>query len=476
MGDCPNFRSTKMGLSPSDVPKSGRGESEFALHLFMQGLVVDIPMAARLAAIFLLGACAGSAINLAAYQLAWRPRAISPWWRRAADAPRRRWWDRLPVVGWLGLRREAGLHGRGFWVRPMAVELLMGLGLAWLYWWETAAGGLLPADFPRPFAQSLLAVLHSQYAVHVVLVCFMVAASLVDIDEKAIPDAITVPGTVLALLLAWLWPMSRLPDVVLGHGVFTVEAVTLTSPTPWPQELGPWPHVGPLALAIACFWAWCVALLPATWYPRHGRRRAVRLLAARLIRHPGTYAILATAVIGSLGIASAWYWAAPQGGLPRFAIAAPGAVLVYGSSWSALLSALVGMAAGGGLIWIVRIIGRLTLRKEAMGFGDVTLMAMIGAVLGWQPCLIIFFLAPVAGLVLGVVQLILVRDPEIPYGPFLCLAAVAAFVAWQPIWDWAWALFSLGWYVPLAVAVCMVVMAMLLGLWKFCVSHAGRGG
>ena len=90
--------------------------------------------------------------------------------------------------------------------------------------------------------------------------------------------------------------------------------------------------------------------------------------------------------------------------------------------WAGLLTALVGMAASGGLVWMVRIIGPASLGREAMGFGDVTLMAMIGAFLGWQPCLIVFFLAPCrAGGRAGR------PDPppgrEIPYGPFLCLAA-----------------------------------------------------
>ena len=70
-----------------------------------------------------------------------------------------------------------------------------------------------------------------------------------------------------------------------------------------------------------------------------------------------------------------------------------------------------------------------------MGFGDVTLMAMIGAFLGWQACLIVFFLAPLAGLVLGLVQLILRRGKHIPYGPFLCLAALATIVGWATIWN-----------------------------------------
>ena len=106
------------------------------------------------------------------------------------------------------------------------------------------------------------------------------------------------------------------------------------------------------------------------------------------------------------------------------------------------------MAAGGGLIWLVRIIGGHALGREAMGFGDVTLMAMIGAFLGWQTCLIVFFLAPLAGVVLGLVQLMLRRGSEIPYGPFLCLGALAAIVGWASIWDRLSGVFLLGWLAP----------------------------
>ncbi len=92
--------------------------------------ILATPMEVRLAAVFVLGVFLGSAINLAVYRLAWFPRPISPWSRPDPAAPSRQFLDRLPVVGWLGLRREAGLHGRGFWIRPMLLELLTGLGLA----------------------------------------------------------------------------------------------------------------------------------------------------------------------------------------------------------------------------------------------------------------------------------------------------------------------------------------------------------
>ena len=97
-------------------------------------------------------------------------------------------------------------------------------------------------------------------------------------------------------------------------------------------------------------------------------------------------------------------------------------------------------------------------------------MAMIGAFLGWQPCLIIFFLAPFAGLVIGVLRLILFRDREIPYGPFLCLATLLLIVDWAEIWTYTKDTFALGWLVPLAVLCCLALMAVMLGVWRLILS------
>ncbi len=115
----------------------------------------------------------------------------------------------------------------------------------------------------------------------------------------------------------------------------------------------------------------------------------------------------------------------------------------------------------------MRIVGQFALRKEAMGFGDVTLMAMIGSYLGWQACLFIFFLAPFAGLLLGVVQWLSRREHELPYGPFLCLATLFVLAYWAALWEWAAPLFAIGWLVPAAVIACMALMLVLLTFIRF---------
>jgi leader peptidase (prepilin peptidase)/N-methyltransferase len=63
-----------------------------------------------------------------------------------------------------------------------------------------------------------------------------------------------------------------------------------------------------------------------------------------------------------------------------------------------------------------------------MGGGDVKLLAMIGAFLGWQKAILTFFLAPFFGLIIGVINLIFKKDHTIPYGPFLSLAALLSLL------------------------------------------------
>jgi hypothetical protein len=82
--------------------------------------------------------------------------------------------------------------------------------------------------------------------------------------------------------------------------------------------------------------------------------------------------------------------------------------------------------------------------------------------MGWQASLIIFFLAPLAGLLIGVIQFLLNRSNVIPYGPFLCLATLLTLVYWSPIWNHLHAYFAMGWLIPITMVACMAVMAVLL--------------
>ena len=100
-----------------------------------------------------------------------------------------------------------------------------------------------------------------------------------------------------------------------------------------------------------------------------------------------------------------------------------------------LIGSLLGILVGGGVIYLTGKLFDLIYFKllkkppiqgetESMGGGDVKLLAMIGAFLGWQKALLTFFMAPFFGVVVGLYCLVSKKDHTIPYGPFLSLAAL----------------------------------------------------
>lgn len=103
-------------------------------------------------------------------------------------------------------------------------------------------------------------------------------------------------------------------------------------------------------------------------------------------------------------------------------------------TWHALAWSLSGMLTGAAVTWMARLVSSLVLGQEAMGLGDVTLMAMIGSFLGWQAVLLVFLLAPLAGLTVGVFIKLVSGKTYLPYGPWLSLAT--GFVLFQ--WGWLW--------------------------------------
>ncbi len=113
-------------------------------------------------------------------------------------------------------------------------------------------------------------------------------------------------------------------------------------------------------------------------------------------------------------------------------ISLPGIVIGFFASAFILpvgwLDALIGIALGGGILWILAILSPYLFGKEGLGGGDIKLMAMIGAFLGWQAVVIILFLASFAGAVVGVSLMAfrrIERGQYLPFGPFLSAAAVA---------------------------------------------------
>jgi leader peptidase (prepilin peptidase)/N-methyltransferase len=102
-----------------------------------------------------------------------------------------------------------------------------------------------------------------------------------------------------------------------------------------------------------------------------------------------------------------------------------------------LSGTLAGYLIGGGVVWAVRILGSLLFNKEAMGLGDVHMMAAVGACMGWIDSTIAFFLA--AFVALGIAALGAIGKGKLsramPYGPSLAIATVLVLFA-KPLIEW----------------------------------------
>ncbi len=101
-----------------------------------------------------------------------------------------------------------------------------------------------------------------------------------------------------------------------------------------------------------------------------------------------------------------------------------------------LFASVAGMVAGVVVIVVVRYVGTLAFRREAMGLGDAKLMAVIGGFLGWRAIPLVFLVAALIGAVVGVMSYFKTRDREIPFGPFLALGALIVMLWGNQIVHW----------------------------------------
>lgn len=100
---------------------------------------------------------------------------------------------------------------------------------------------------------------------------------------------------------------------------------------------------------------------------------------------------------------------------------------------------LIGMISGGGVLFLVATGYQWLFKREGMGGGDVKLLAMIGAFLGWKAVILTILLSSLIGSIVGVV-LILIEGKDfkyaIPFGPFLSLGAAISLFFGEDLIGW----------------------------------------
>lgn len=424
--------------------------------------------------LFICGAITGAFVNWAIYNLCSEDRGpISPWSTPGDKASKRNWLDYVPILGWFFLRRDDSYHGNFHWVRPMLIELSMAAGVIWLYYWHMSGGLIAGQTVMNPLTPENYEIWFSG---HALLITLMMVATFIDFDEQTIPDWITVPGTVVALLFAAAWPEFRLPEVVSNAGGIgkSVDWITFhsNSTSPFPS----WHHDGRGMLLVVCtLGIWAFALLPATpflfrfmWKAfRRNPRRCLCLTISFMIQPQRrtecavrtsnrTSCIPNIVTMGAIFVLLCGF-------------AAYIFILPDPTYWDSFFGAVMGLGFGGGMVWLIRIVGGYALGQEAMGFGDVTLMAMIGAFLGWQASLLTFAFAPFAALIIAVIQLVTLRRNDIAFGPYLCLAALFLIVFWETIWTrMRFTVFSWGlWLFALLLGALLLFGLMLGGIQMF---------
>ncbi|MGH7254790.1 MAG: prepilin peptidase [Nitrospirales bacterium] len=130
-------------------------------------------------------------------------------------------------------------------------------------------------------------------------------------------------------------------------------------------------------------------------------------------------------------------------------ITLPGIVLGFLCAATVLpvgwIDSMLGILVGGGLLWGLAWISPYVFGKEGMGGGDIKLLAMIGAFLGWQPTLLTVMVGAVLGSVVGISLIaakVMQRDQYLPFGPFLALGALFSLFFHHELLDWYFGLMS----------------------------------
>ena len=327
------------------------------------------------------------------------------------------------------------------------IEVAVVVAAVGLWWWEVRSQGLGAVT-----ESAANAALLARCAAHAALGLLLAAAAWIDIRHRVIPDCVTLPGVILGLVVVWLVPDVLLPvgcEVPRSFAPPLLEADVLgwfgglrtQVPPPWMDGA---PNLPGLVVPVAIYLVWwlvCTApfLMPAEFASTDASSASLPLW--RRIE-PRNVVLL----VGLAAIIAAWC-----GGGERF---------------RGLQSAFVGLAVSAGLVWCIREGASRSLGREAMGLGDVTLMAMVGAWVGWQASVLTFFLAAFIGLAHGLVQMVRHRENELPYGPSLCLACGAVIVFWRPLWAWAGGPFSQPLELAMVIGVVVVLTAVTLFVWQ----------
>lgn len=406
--------------------------------------------------VYALGACVGSFLNVVVWRL---PRieyrqgdtGLRALWRSIeglSNPPSHcpkcgnalKWYDNVPVFGWLKLGGKCRFCSLPISPRYPIVEAITGLlFVAYYVAFFIYQMGPCPQVATQAMNEygefvSVPTLLNIQqhwpmYFLFMFAISCLLAASLIDAELFIIPleipwlmavvgivvhamvDQPTVPG---ALNLSPL-----LTAIALGAGIGLAVSMTLwwfgKMPTSFPQG-EPMLEVDHAAFAKEVSQAKAEGRVEPTLPPEYSSGEIRREMVKEIL-------FLAPPVV--LAIVFGWLGHRPMAG------AFEG---LSKHHWiTGLLGAVWGGCVGAFVVWFFRIAGTAALGRVAMGLGDVHLMFGVGAIIGAFGSFVAFFLAPFFAIVLHVWLLLLRRKRELPYGPYLSLATAFVMIFICPI-------------------------------------------
>lgn len=113
-----------------------------------------------------------------------------------------------------------------------------------------------------------------------------------------------------------------------------------------------------------------------------------------------------------------------------------GLILSAAGGLDSVVAAMVGAVVGFGILWLVGVAGRWAFKEEAMGGGDIKMMAMVGTFVGWQGVLLTIFLGALTGTAIFLPLTLIGRKKLVPFGVFLAMGAAVTYVIGPWIIEW----------------------------------------
>ncbi len=169
-----------------------------------EGLSPTVALVISLAWFFLLGGCIGSFMNVVIYRVPAGLSIVHPGSRCPKCEHEIRAYDNIPMLGWLNLRGKCRDCGAPISARYPLVEALVALVFVVVAWAEPLSYG---ANLPptKPSFDDTPSLLWLLFAGHVVLLCTLICAALIQYDGHAVPPKLFLPALIGAIGVMAYW-------------------------------------------------------------------------------------------------------------------------------------------------------------------------------------------------------------------------------------------------------------------------------